>query len=421
MIGAASSGSGKTTLTLGLARALYRKGCRVQPFKCGPDYIDTQYHRIAAQSPSVNLDTFLASEAHIRGLYTRYGENKDVCITEGVMGLFDGYDKAAGSSAHIARLLDIPVILIINAASMAYSAAPLLFGYKNWWPDLNIAGVVFNFVSGDRHYQYLCQACADTGVPPLGWLPKNAGINIPSRHLGLSLDMAVEEFADKAADVITRHIDIDRLLAFTQKPAFSAPCTPQSESGELQIAVARDAALSFMYHENLCGLSKLGTVRFFSPLADTALPQADLVYLPGGYPELHLKQLSENRSMQRSIRDHVENNGKLWAECGGMMYLCDSITDSNDQTWPMCGIFHQKASMRPMKLKLGYRSFTYNNTLFKGHEFHYSSVENPLPSLAQHYHASGEAVDTALWRYKNALAGYTHIYWAENNNLADLF
>lgn len=421
LIGAASSGSGKTTLTLGLARALHNMGYTVQPFKCGPDYIDTKYHDIAARSPSVNLDTYLASAAHVREIYARNRHNKDVCITEGVMGLFDGYAKARGSSAATAQLLDIPVVLVINAASMAYSAAPLLFGYKNFWPDLKIAGVVFNFVSGDSHYQYLREACADAGLKSLGWLPKNAGIEIPSRHLGLNLELAVDDFADQAADFIRQHIDMEQLLDLTQTaiPAVGLPTA--SSSGKLKIAVARDAAFNFMYHENLRALSQLGEVAFFSPLTDRALPNADLVYLPGGYPELHLEQLSQNLAMQNSLRRYIEDNGKLWAECGGMLYLCDSITDNAGKIWPMTGIFHQKATMQPMKLKLGYRRFEYNHSIFKGHEFHYSTLENPLPGITQQYNARNDAVNTGLWRYKNALASYTHLYWAENNNLFDLF
>lgn len=421
LIGAATSGSGKTTLTLGLARALHNMGYSVQPFKCGPDYIDTKYHDIAAGNPSVNLDTFLASEAHVRNIYMRHAQNKDVCITEGVMGLFDGYAKALGSSAAIAQLLKLPVILVINAASMAYSAAPLLFGYKNFEPDLKIAGVIFNFVSGDAHYQYLREACADAGLTPLGRLPKNAGIEIPSRHLGLNLEMAVDAFADKAADFIRQHIEVEQLLALTQTSATPAVQPETTPSGKLCIAIAKDAAFNFMYYENICALAKLGKIIFFSPLSDQKLPNADLIYLPGGYPELHLEQLSANFAMRNSLRRYVENNGKVWAECGGMMYLCDSITDTAGKAWPMAGILQQKASMQPMKLKLGYRYFEHNHTIFKGHEFHYSTLEKALPSLIQQYNAQSNAVPAAIWRYKNALASYTHLYWAENNNLFDLF
>lgn len=421
LIGAASSGSGKTTLALGLARALHNMGYKVQPFKCGPDYIDTKYHDIAAGNPSVNLDTFLASEAHVREIYARHSFNKNVCVVEGAMGLFDGYDKTAGSSAQIAQLLDIPVILVVNGAAMAYSAAPLLYGYKNFWTNLTIAGVVFNFVSGRAHYGYLREACRDVGLTPLGWVSKDAEIAIPSRHLGLNLEHAVTEFADKAARLIQRYVDIKHLLALTRQTIKVPQNTFDFAPGALKIAVARDAAFNFMYHENLRALSRLGKVTFFSPLDDVVLPEADLVYLPGGYPELHLEKLSANAAMRQSLKAYVENGGKLWAECGGMMYLCDYIADRDGRAWPMTGVFRQKAAMPAMKLKLGYRSFTYNQTLFKGHEFHYSALENPQPGVIQQYNAKGEPVDTRVWRYKNALASYTHLYWAENNNLLNLF
>lgn len=421
LIGAATSGSGKTTLTLGLAQACRDLGYQVQPFKCGPDYIDTKYHDVAADRPSINLDTFLASQGHVQDLYARYAQNRNVCIIEGVMGLFDGYDKALGSSAQIARLLGVPVILVVNATATAYSVAPLLHGFQFFWPDLKIAGVIFNFVAGESHYRYLCEACADAGLTPLGYLPKNNDIEIPARHLGLNLDMAMDSFCDKAAQLIKQHIDIDLLLGLCAADRPVVNGRQPSNSRRLKIALARDAAFNFMYHENLQALRRLGNITSFSPLADERLPDTDLVYLPGGYPELHLERLSGNTAMQSDIMQYVDNGGKLWAECGGMMYLCNSITDMEGKRWPMTGVYPQKATMKPMKLMLGYRSFEYNQTVFKGHEFHYSMVEAAPPSIVQQYNAKGLPVDTKVWRYKNALASYTHIYWAEHDNLLKLF
>lgn len=421
LIAATASNSGKTTLSLGLARALYKRGLKVQPFKCGPDYIDTKYHAAAALTPSINLDTFLMSESHLRDLFAGYAQNKDACIVEGVMGLFDGYDKMRGSSGHIAQLLDIPVILVINAAAMAYSCVAILTGFKNFVPDINIAGVIFNFVSSAGHYSYLQTAAQDAGVEPLGWLPKNAAIQVPSRHLGLAIENAGDEFAAQAAELMEQHVDIDRLLALTAKAIPPPPAVPAVTPGNLKIAVAQDAAFNFIYHENLRALERLGRVTYFSPLNDAALPQADLVYLPGGYPEMHLERLSRNKPMLQSLRDYIEQGGKLWAECGGMLYLGRAVSDANGVEWPMAGVFPYKATMQNAKLTLGYRSFTYNGTPCAGHEFHYSTVINPPPSLTQQYNAQDEPVNTGLWRYKNALAGYTHIYWAEHNQLLRLF
>ena len=206
LIGAASSGSGKTTFTLGLLRALARKGLVVQPFKCGPDYIDTRHHQMAAGRASVNLDRFMMSEKHIEEVYRRYAFPADIAITEGVMGLFDGYDGMQGSSAEVASALDIPVVLIVNAKSTAYSVAPLLYGFKHFYPKVRVIGAVFNFVASENHYYYLKQACADAGVEALGYLPKQEDITIPSRHLGLSLDsdFCFEAFADRIADLVDK-------------------------------------------------------------------------------------------------------------------------------------------------------------------------------------------------------------------------
>lgn len=422
LIAATSSGSGKTTLTLGLLRALKNRGLRTQPFKCGPDYIDTKYHNMASGGKSINLDLFLASSNHVKQIYMKHSANKDVCVTEGVMGLFDGYDRMNGSSAQVAELLDIPIILVINAKSMAYSAAAMLYGFKNFYKNINIVGVVFNFVASESHYTFLKEACKDVGVEPLGYLPKQTDIEIPSRHLGLNIDkeFIFDEFADRVANIIEKHIDIDRLLQLTSVTKVAdIPPIEMKKKENVKIAVAHDEAFNFMYEENIEYLRQLGSVTFFSPMHDNTLPEADFVYLPGGYPELYLKPLSENKTMQESIRTYIEDDGRLLAECGGMMYLCSSIIDKDGISYPMVGVFNQVASMHRMKLKLGYRLFKYNEQSIRGHEFHYSTVDNGdnIPSVAEIHNAKGTKVDTKLFRYKNIIAGYTHIYWAEMNLL----
>lgn len=425
LISAIASGSGKTTITLGLLRALRNRGLSVQPFKCGPDYIDTKYHVLAAGTESVNLDLFLSSESHMKYLYRKYSSGKDVCITEGVMGLFDGYDRMNGSSAQIAEKLDIPVILVLNAKSMAYSAAALLYGFKNFSDRVNIAGVIFNFVASESHYNFLKDACHDVGLEPLGYLPKNTDIEIPSRHLGLNIDeqYRFDDFADKAADLIEKHIDMDKLLSITVRRQPHIEVTKETNVPllGLRISVARDAAFNFMYHENIEYLKRIGIVSYFSPLSDKQLPESDFIYLPGGYPELYLSELSNNRTMQDSIRHYIEAEGKVLAECGGMMYLSSSISDENGTEYPMVNIFDQKATMENMRLKLGYRQFEYNGMSLKGHEFHYSTINSEQQSVVQQYTAKGQATDTKLLRYKNVIAGYTHLYWADMDNLMDLF
>lgn len=424
LIGATSSGSGKTTLTLGLLRALKRRGLEVQPFKCGPDYIDTKYHELASGKNAINLDLFLSSQRHVENIYTRYASSSDVSVVEGVMGLFDGYDKMEGSSAQIAELLDIPVILIMNAKSMAYSVAPILYGFKNFYKNLHVVGVVFNMVNTESHYHFLVDACKDVGITPLGYLPKNEELSIPSRHLGLSIsqDFLFDEFANKAADFMEKYLDIDRLLSLTRKALrpisnvkYDNHITP------LKTAIASDEAFNFYYHENIECLRKRGEVTFFSPLNDSLLPEADLIYIPGGYPELFLEKLSSNVDMIESIRQYIEQGGRVLAECGGMMYLSSSIVDMEGKEYPMVGVFPQKASMQQMKLKLGYRKLNYNGLEIKGHEFHYSHTDGDLESVAQQYNAKGISVDTKLLRYQNTIAGYTHFYWAEIDDLMNLF
>ena len=422
LIGALHSGSGKTTFTMGILRALQRQGPQVQPFKCGPDYIDTRFHALAAGRESVNLDTWLASERHVRDLYARYGADADACVVEGVMGLFDGYDRMAGSSAAIARLLDIPVVLVVGARSMAYTVAAQLHGMKTFLPGLRLAGVVFNQVSSENHFRFLAQACEDAGLRCFGWLPKVPDLEIPSRHLGLTLaaGQEMERWIDRAADLVTRCFDIPALLEAVCVAAAEAPAEASAAPGTLRIAVARDAAFNFTYRENLSRLSQLGQVRYFSPLAGDPLPEADLVYLPGGYPELFAAELSSRRETMQQLRDYAESGGRILAECGGMIYLSKAIEGVEGGPFPLCGILPFSATMDGARLHLGYRRLVdAAGREWRGHEFHYSAVTAPdaLPSVAQQYDARGGAVATPLYRYKNVIAGYTHLYWGETGIL----
>ena len=288
---------------------------------------------------------------------------------------------------------------------------------------MQIVGAVFNFVASENHYSFLKQACEDAGVEALGYLPKCADVEIPSRHLGLSLDedFCFEEFADRVAELVEKHVSINRLLELTKPVAtavvpISAGRHIYKREPSFPIAVACDPAFNFVYEANIRYLHHLGEVTYFSPLADTSLPDAGFVYLPGGYPELYFAALSANRQMLQSIRRYVESGGKLLAECGGMMYLCDEIRDKNGYVYPMAGVLHQSATMENMKLRLGYRTLLYNETRLKGHEFHYSRLveqQNPLPSCAVAYTAKGVETDTPLYHYKNVWAGYTHLYWAD--------
>lgn len=420
LIGAMHSGSGKTTFTMGLLQALRRQGLQVQPFKCGPDYIDTRFHAVAAGRESVNLDTWLASEAHVRDLYARYGAEADVCVVEGVMGLFDGYDRMQGSSAAIAQLLDIPVVLVVGARSMAYTVAAQLHGMKTFLPGLRLAGVVFNQVSSENHFRFLREACADAGLRCFGWLPKAPGLEVPSRHLGLTLaaeqEMAV--WIDRAADLIATHIDLDGLMAAVTCPAPTMAMRPAVSPGHLRVAVARDAAFNFTYRENLARLAQLGPVSFFSPLAGDPLPSADLVYLPGGYPELFAAELSGQCDLMAQLRAYAEAGGRILAECGGMIYLSQALEGVPGGPYPLCGILPFSATMDGARLHLGYRRLVdAAGREWRGHEFHYSDVTASMPSVATQFNARGEQVSTPLYRWKNVMAGYTHLYWGETDLL----
>lgn len=424
LIGATSSGSGKTTLTLGLLRAFCNRGLSVQPYKCGPDYIDTKFHKIASGNDSINLDLFLSSSQHVKQIYHKHSINSDVSITEGVMGLFDGYDKANGSSAEVAKELELPIILVISPKAMAYSAAAILHGFKSFDPSLNIIGVIFNKINSESHYHILKEAADAVGIHSFGYLPSNDELIIPSRHLGLVADreQVIDELAEKAAAHIEKNLDVDGILQRTQKKVEEKSIeAPHSIKRLFTSAVAYDEAFSFVYRENIAYLEERGKVSFFSPIKDTILPKADFLYLPGGYPENYLNEISNNHKLMESIREYIENGGKVIAECGGMMYLSKVIIDEDGVRYPMVGILDQEATLEEMKLKLGYRQLEYNGLQLKGHEFHYSKTIGNLESVAQQKSATGRKVETKLIRYKNVLASYTHLYWAEMEDLMTIF
>ena len=411
VIAASSSGSGKTTLSLGLMRALSRRNVGVQPFKCGPDYIDTQYHRIAAGQDSINLDLFMSSESHVRNLFDHYSSFSQVSIIEGAMGMFDGFDGMKGSAADIARKLGVQVILLVNAASASYSVAAAIYGFTRFCPDVRVAGVIFNRVASANHYAFLEEACKSVGVTCFGYIRKNEALQTPSRHLGLSLESRteIERFAEVAASEVESTVDIDRLLRATVIPDREAEILAPDKIN-LTVAVARDEAFNFIYPANLAGFQ--ADVVFFSLLRDRVLPKADLLYLPGGYPELFADELEQNFEMRKAIRNFAENDGMILAECGGMIYLTEEIDRKK-----MCGIFPLKTSMENSRLKLGYRKIVFDGFEVSGHEFHYSDIMDPagLPSIARQYDIRGKEVMTPVYRYRNVIAGYTHLYWAETD------
>ena len=405
MIAAPASGSGKTTIARGLMALFTEKGYRVQPFKCGPDYIDTKFHEAVCGRPSVNLDTFMATPEHVRDLFARYAQEADVCVVEGMMGLFDGYDRDRGSSAEIAATLGLPVILVVDARSAAYSMAPLLQGFSSFRPDVHIAGVIFNKVGSERHFAMLRQVCDDLRLICYGYVPKAQSLETSSRYLGL--DFSVEAESSSLTRLLESTVEWRSLLRLNSQfaPSKLPVCSVQTPS----VLVARNAeSFSFLYQETLDGFSQ---PRFFDPEEDVpSFDGIDLLYLPGGYPEKHLEVLVKNEACRKAIQTFAEQGGRIVAECGGMMYLCRSIVTEAGE-YPMCGVLPYTISARKAdrKLSLGYRRFTLDGREYRGHEFHYTQFlgETPL-SVTQVYNAKGEPVSTPVFRYKNVLASYIH-------------
>lgn len=431
---------------------LAKKGFKVQPFKCGPDYIDTKYHAAMCGRPSINLDTFMASKEHVRELYARYAADADVCVVEGMMGMYDGYDRDRGSSAEIAALLGIPVILVVDAKSAAYSITALLSGFINFRPMIRIAGVIFNRVGSQRHYEMLEEVCADLNIACLGCLPRLEALEQETRYLGLDFSHIKDLRASTLVQLMDESIDYELLLEKTQLSLPPKPAEQTVKPGKLRITVAScNESFTFIYEEHLEILRRMGTVSFINPEHNRPISKnTDLLYLPGGYPERHTIELSRACRAIDSIRNYIEAGGKVLAECGGMMYLSQAIsyeipgifTDNTQGVNRMVGIFPFYVSFedRDRKLSLGYRQFDYNGQHLRGHEFHYSQFGKRgvtyneqfmgyegerhvdeeknsrfyLPiSVTQVHNAKGMPVDTPVFRYKNVIASYTHLYWGE--------
>ncbi|MDE7450037.1 MAG: cobyrinate a,c-diamide synthase [Paramuribaculum sp.] len=450
LIAAPSSGSGKTTLSRGIMAALRARGLTVQPFKCGPDYIDTKYHGAACGRASVNLDLFMATDEHVRGLYNHYtslsepdcgGRRCDVAVVEGMMGLYDGYKRGEGSSAAVAMTLGLPVLLVVDARSTGFSVAPLLKGMKEFDHRLEVAGVIFNRVGSERHAAMMREAAEAAGVECLGCVPRCSEVEQASRYLGLDFDRsAVEDGLEILADIIRRHVDLERLLEIMHLPAHvSADDAPawakdskdHKDSKDYEVldevpwrvmAVAfNNESFSFVYREHLDMLARYGRVVMFDPEADEVIPPGtELLYLPGGYPERHAEALEAAAKCRGSIREYAARGGRIIAECGGMMYLCGSmLLDGEPASAEMVGVLPMEVTARKTdrRLRLGYRSVVFDEALkgavLRGHEFHYTKLTDPhlLPSAATVTDARGADVDSPIYLTGSTVASYTHLYW----------
>ncbi len=377
IVAAPASGSGKTTVTLGLLRALARHGERVRGAKSGPDYIDPRFHEAACGQACVNLDAWAMPELRIQAL----AAGTDPLIVEGAMGLFDGAPPdGKGSSADLARLLGLPVLLVIDAARMAQSVAALVNGFLAHDPSLTFAGVILNRVGSLRHDGMLRQALAPLAVPILGSIPREAALVHPSRHLGLvqaSERPDLDTFIEGAADLIETHLDLEALRdAMKRAPSRPATKTHRIPPPGQVIAIASDAAFAFAYPHILSDWRDSGAeIRPFSPLANDPVPTAEMVILPGGYPELQAGKLASNALFMESLRS---SKALIYGECGGYMVLGDTLTDAEGTTHRMAGHLRLRTSFAERRLHLGYRRLSARAGPFQGrfsaHEFHYATT-----------------------------------------------
>ena len=434
------SGCGKTSLTLGLLAALARQGFKPAPFKTGPDFIDPGLHELACGVKSHNLDSWMLPSPVNQEIFARHAYGADLAVIEGAMGLFDGACGSPqapdlGSAAHMAKLLGVPVLLVIDASGMATSAAAVAQGFAGFDPKLTLAGVVFNRVGGPGHRRCLNEAMAQTGLPVLGLLPKFKAQPIPSRHLGL---ITAQDFAAPPgwlrdlADWVQEGLDLPRLLNILPNLPLSPPADHEA-SPVVRLGVSRDRAFCFCYAENLRLLRQAGAeLIFFSPMSDPGLPKGlNGLYLTGGYPELHAEVLTANRAMRRDIKEFCGSGRPVYAECGGFMYLMEAIWDLQGRKWPMAGVFPYRTRMGESFAALGYREVNFSRptplggpgTTARGHEFHYSRVaEAPAGPFAYVAHnARGEVTALEGLMRDNVLASYVHLHFASNPGLAQSF
>jgi len=410
LVSAPASGQGKTTATAALARWHARQGRRVRVFKTGPDYLDPMVLERASGHPVYQLDLWMGGEDHCRRLLHDAARHADLIIVEGVMGLHDGI----ASSAALAETFGLPVIAVIDGSAMAQTFGAIALGLAAYRPSLNFFGVLANRVGSPGHAQMLAESLP-SGMAWLGALPRDADAALPSRHLGLvqADEIAdIDQRIDRAADALDA-IDppLPAAIRFTQP---DVPAIPPLLAGRT-IAVARDAAFAFLYPANLDCLRALGAeLVFFSALADRALPPADAVYLPGGYPELHLDTLAANAPMREAIRQHAAANKPLLAECGGLLALLDTLADADGNEAPMFGILPGQGRLTKRLVNLGMHSVSLPEGSLRGHSFHHAHVDCPLTPITMTRPERLNGTPEALYRAGRVVASFMHLYFPSN-------
>lgn len=426
LLAAPRSGSGKTTMTCALLMALKRRGCAPCAFKSGPDYIDPMFHRAVLGVESRSLDLFFSAPETVRTLYAKGAAGHGAAVCEGAMGFYDGLGGVSdrASAWHLADTLGLPVLLVVEPKGQSLTLAAELNGLVNFRTPSHIAGILLNNCTARMHALLAPMLEKETGLPVLGFLPKLPEAVIGSRHLGLYTAAEVENLQQKLAllaDAAEEHIDWLRLLALCEKEPPALPLQPETPPARVRIAVAQDEAFCFTYAETLEAFRDAGAeVVFFSPLRDTALPEnIGGLYLPGGYPELHARELSGNTSLLREIKQKIESGLPTAAECGGFLYLGQSLTDAEGQSWPMAGVLPGEAKDAGRLVRFGYAALSADSDslLFRAgesfpiHEFHHwDSTANGTALAAK------KPVGGAEWRCgfvnEHFYAGFPHLYWA---------
>lgn len=434
LIAGTSSGSGKTTITLGILAALKARGLQVQPFKCGPDFIDPTLHQMVTNTVSANLDLRICGKRFCEKRYTQDILQRDVSVVEGVMGLFDGGEA---SSASLAKVLKLPVILVVDASSAAESVAAIVKGFETFTTDVCVAGVIFNKVGSARHRELIERGMeGNCNSTIIGFFPRDVQFTIPDRHLGLH--MGEESPLDTSSierlvHSIEEHLDLDSLLANTPLSiTLDAPVKLQpakSLAKPVRFAVAKDRAFCFYYPDNLTIIENAGVeLVFFSPLNDKKLPvDCHGVYFGGGYPELFAETLSKNSSMLDSVAEFAREGGIIYGECGGFMYLCDGIIDLEGNTFSMTKVFPYQVRMKPRLSRLGYRKAKLLCDCFlgdagsfvHGHEFHYSELCNTPKDTKTLYQLAD--LRREGYSYRNVIGGYLHLHFARSPENVTIF
>ncbi|MDH4415111.1 MAG: cobyrinate a,c-diamide synthase [Rhizobium sp.] len=422
LIAAPASGSGKTVVTLGLMRALRRRGISIAPGKAGPDYIDPAFHAAASGASCFNFDHWAMRPSHLQSQAVRSGATGTL-IVEAMMGLFDGAADGRGSAGDLAALLSLPVVLVVDCARTSQSVAAVVTGFARFRPDVRVAGVIFNRVGSDRHEAMLRAAMAETEVPVLGRLRADPRLALPERHLGLvqaGEHGALEAFIEHAADAVEAGVDLGSLMNLAGQASQAIGATPVKGIPPLgqRIAVARDTAFAFSYPHILEGWRSEGAeLSFFSPLADESpVAEADAIYLPGGYPELHAGLLSTARHFRSGMASAAERGAKIYGECGGYMVLGEGLVDAEGARHAMLGLLPLVTSYALRKRHLGYRRLRslapdFFAGSFTGHEFHYSSVvsEGAADRLFEAEDALGEAHGSVGLRRGSVAGSYMHL------------